>query len=205
MKKLVAEFIGTFFLVTTIAFSQNPLAIGVILAIMVYTLGSISGGHFNPAVTIGVWVNKKINTSTAAKYILTQFVASFAAAAVYFLVTGQKFLPSMASSYSVLSALLVEALFTFALVFVVLNVAVSKKAIGNQYFGLAIGLTIFVGATAVGSISGGAFNPAVGVSPLLFDFQNISANLTNIALYIFGPVIGAIVASLAYNYMEDSK
>jgi len=203
MKKLVAEFIGTFFLVFTVSMSQNPLAIGTILAIIVYVLGPISGGHFNPAVTIGILANKTIDTMTAVKYIIAQFIGGILAAVVYLVVYGTHFTPGMSANVTFVSAFLVEALFTFALVFVVLNVAVSKKAAGNQYFGAVIGLTIFVGATVGGAISGGAFNPAVGIAPLLVDFQNISANISNIALYAFAPVVGALVASLVYRYFQE--
>lgn len=202
MKQLIAEFIGTFFLVLTIALTQNPLAIGVVLMIMVYTLGPISGGHFNPAVTTAVLINKAVTKKQAAQYIIAQFLGSLTAALAFLLIGGSYFMPGIPVEGLFIRAYLIEMIFTFALVFVVLNVAVSKRVTGNQYFGAAIGLTIFVAATAGGTISGGAFNPAVGVAPILLNIGQLASNLPNIALYILGPLAGAIIGALVYRYME---
>ena len=204
MPKLLAEFIGTFFLVFTIALSGNPLAIGIVLMIMIYAFGPLSGGHFNPAVTIGVLLNKEINTNLALKYIVAQLLGSLSAAFVFTLITNSYFSPGIPSSNTFVIALVIEIIFTFALVLVVLNVAVNKKVKDNQYFGLAIGLTIFVAASSGGMISGGVFNPAVGVMPLLLDFSNLSTNWANIALYILGPILGAILAAFVYKYMNGT-
>src|SRR6478609_3568416 len=130
-RKLVVEFIGTFFLVFTVGASVRtgtslaPLAIGAALMVMVYAGGHISGGHYNPAVTIAALVRGRISGGDAIGYWAAQLVAGWVAA------------------------------------YVVLNVATSKDHPDNSFYGLAIGFTVLAGAIAVGGISGGAFNPAV--------------------------------------------
>ena len=201
-KKLVIEFIGTFFLVLTVAATGNPIAVGVALATFVYMGGHISGGHYNPAVTFALYLNKKIDQADALRYGLTQLVAGLAASLIYLFIFGSKFLPTTASSANFLTAFLVELLFTFLLCFVVLNVAASSKTKGNQYYGLAIGLALMVGAFAGGPISGGAFNPAVGVGPLLFDFTHLSTHLGNILLYLIGPLSGGALAAYLFKNID---
>jgi len=203
MKKPIAEFIGTFFLVFTIALSGNSLAIGVVLMIMVYSLGYISGGYFNPAVTIGMFLYKKLKRLETIYYIIAQILGSVLALVIYSLISNKLFSPGIPSGSTFISALIIEIIFTFALVFVIFNVCLNTRAEGNQYFGLAIGLTLFVGATAGGAISGGIFNPAVGVVPLLINFQHLGENLTNILLYIVGPTVGSILAVFVFKYFND--
>ena len=169
MNKYVTEAIGTFFLVFTIgctvlgngAGALAPLAIGSALMVMVFAGGHISGGHYNPAVTLGVWLRGKCEAKDVAPYMVSQIIGSILAAlAVKFLKSGATV---TTMSLSTLPALLAEFLFTFALVFVVLNTATAKGTAGNSFYGLAIGFTVMSGAFAVGNISGGAFNPAVAV------------------------------------------
>jgi len=198
MGKYIVEFIGTFFLVLTVGLSANPLAIGAVLAVLVYMGGYISGAHYNPAVTLGIWIQKKITTREASYYMLTQLVAALAAAGVYQVLRGDKMIVTPGHGFSFGAALLAEILFTFLLVSVVLHTAVSKKVVGNQYYGLAIGFALLVGAYSVGPISGGAFNPAVGLGPNLYNFTYLSHHLSNILLYLIGPLVGGLIASLVY-------
>ncbi len=198
MKKYVIEFIGTFFLILVIAFTGNPIDIGIVLAALVYMGGYISGAHYNPAVTLAVWMTKKIDSRTATGYIGTQILAGIVAAGVFYSIHGSTFIPGPGHNVSIFSALVIEILFTFLLASVVLHVAATDKTKGNDYFGLAIGFTVLAGAFAGGPVSGGAFNPAVGVSPLLFDIQNLSSHLPNLFLYIVGPFVGAAFASIVY-------
>ena len=175
MKKYLVEFIGTFFLVFTVGMTViapgagnfAPLAIGSALAVMIFAGGHISGGHFNPAVTLGVWLRGRCDTADVLPYMGAQaFAAIVAAVAVKALKTGlfaQAAALSGAMTPEILPALLAEFLFTFALVWVVLNTATAKGTSGNSFYGLAIGFTVLTGAYAVGGISGGAFNPAVAL------------------------------------------
>src|ERR1051326_5025295 len=169
MQKYLTEFIGTFFLVFTIGCTViaggsgviPPLAIGSALMIMIYAGGHISGGHYNPAVTLAVFLRGRCPARDVVPYMISQVGGAIVAALlVKYLKSGTEvkaFVPL------VLPALLVEFLFTFALCYVVLNVATSKDTSGNSFYGLAIGMTVMTGAFAVGTISGGAFNPAVAV------------------------------------------
>ncbi|MDT5147357.1 MAG: aquaporin [Mycobacterium sp.] len=171
--KYAAEAIGTFFLVFTVGAAVGagsqfaPLAIGAVLMVMVYAGGHISGGHYNPAVTLAVLVRRRIAVHDAFMYWIVQLVAGLLAAAVVRGVVDPARTRSSAtmtlSGHVLVAAFVVELLFTFTLCYVVLNVATSKSNPDNSYFGLAIGFTVLAGAFAVGAISGGAFNPSVTV------------------------------------------
>ena len=178
-RKLTIEFIGTFFLVFTVgtavasAGTLAPLAIGSALMVMVFAGGHISGGHYNPAVSTAVFARGKLALGEYVPYVLTQLVAGVLAG---LLIRGVFAALPAAPVASTGRMLLVEFLFTFALCYVVLNVATAKGNENNSFYGLAIGFTIMVGAFAVGKISGGAFNPAVslGASVLgLFTWSHI--------------------------------
>ena len=169
-RKYVVEVIGTFVLVFTVATASylgsvfTPLAAGSALMVMIYAGGHISGGHFNPAVTAGALVRGRIGIRDAVGYWIVQFAAGVVAAAVARAVVNPAVVKTLTPSGHALAAVaVVELLFTFALVYVVLNVATSKDQTGNGFFGLAIGFTVVAGAFAVGGISGGAFNPAVSL------------------------------------------
>lgn len=202
MKNLLTELIGTFFLVLTIGLTVTagsefaPLAIGTALMVMVYMGGHISGAHYNPAVTLGVLMRGKIGTSEAVQYMGAQVVGALLAALVSFWVMGQTFAP--APSHPALHALVVEFLFTFALVLVVLTTATADATAGNSYFGLAIGFTVMVGAFAGGGISGGAFNPAVGLGPIIVDSVLGNGGFGNVWLYLVGPFLGGALAAVVF-------
>jgi aquaporin Z len=203
--KLMMEFIGTFFLVLVISFTGNPMAIGVILVALVYMGGYISGAHYNPAVTIALWIANKIESALAIKYIVVQILAGIVAAAFFNVIDGTKFLPSPALDADIAAAFLIESVLTFLLCSVVLHVAATDKTKGNNYYGIAIGFTLLAIAYVGGPISGGAFNPAVGVSPLLYDFVNFGPHFLNITLYLIGPVVGGILAGMVYKSLNEKK
>lgn len=198
MKKYLIEFLGTFFLILVIAFTGNPLAIGLALAALVYMGGYISGAHYNPAVTFALVLTKTIDSYTALKYMGAQMLGGIAASGIFFFIRGTTFIPAPQQNTPLLSALTLEILFTFLLVSVVLHVAATEKTKGNDYYGLAIGLTVLAGAYAAGPLSGGVFNPAVGISPLLFDLSNIANHTYSLFLYLAGPLIGGGLASIVY-------
>lgn len=168
--KLIVEFIGTFFLILTIGMTVidpggagafAPLAIASVLMVMVYAGGHISGAHYNPAVTLAALLRGKITPKDAVPYIIAQVLGAVAASvAALFLKDGETI---VALEPAIVPALLAEFLFTFALAYVVLNVATAKATAGNSFYGLAIGFIVLAGAFAVGGISGGAFNPAVAI------------------------------------------
>ena len=204
MKKYLIEFIGTFFLVTTIGLTGNPLAIGIMLTILVYMGGHISGAHYNPAVTISIYFKRLIEKKDAVIYIITQLLASlFAAVLVLNLKTDlMHVIPN--PSYSSLQIILCELIFTFLLVLVILNVATNKKTEGNSYYGLAIGLTVMASAYCVGGISGGAFNPAVAFGPAILDaILGNGEDILGFWIYLIGPISGGYIAYLTDKYVNQ--
>jgi aquaporin Z len=205
MRKYVVELIGTFFLVLTIGTTVivnpgagviAPLAIGSILMVMIYAGGHISGGHYNPAVTLAVWIRGKCPISDVPAYMIAQVLGAVAAAFVVLYLKGES--PVKAGPVDPMRALLAEFLFTFALAYVVLNVATSKATAGNSNYGLAIGFTVLSGAFAVGPISGGAFNPAVGVGISVMGL----APWANIWIYLVGCFAGGAAAGFAFKALN---
>lgn len=207
MKSSVVEFIGTFFLVFTVgmtvidpgAGSFAPIAIGFVLAVMIFAGGHVSGGHYNPAVTLGVLLRGKIGSSDAVMYWIAQVLAGIVAAfAVMYM---KPAMPASGMAVAIGPALLAEFLFTFALVYVVLNVATAKGTEGNSYFGWAIGTTVLVGAYAVGGVSGGAFNPAVAIGG---SFMRILA-WGNIWIYLVANALGGAVAAYVFKFAHPGE
>ena len=182
-RKLAVEFIGMFLFVFTVGMATEsanksgailaPLAIGSLLMVFVFAGGHVSGGHYNPAVSTAVWLRGKIKANEYVAYMATQFVAAALAGLLVNAIGGKQTPGATAASGKML---VVEFLFTFALAYVVLNVATAKGTEGNSFYGLAIGFVVVVGAISVGWISGAAFNPAIalGASVLgAFDWSNI--------------------------------
>src|SRR6476620_3653882 len=204
MKKYLVEFIGTFFLVFTVGIAVRqgapfaPFAIGSILMVMIFAGGHISGGHFNPAVTLAAFLRGRCDKKDVVPYWIAQFAAGFLAAVlVNFLLTGRAN-PAVVASHPTIESFIVEFLFTFALAWVVLNVATSKGTMGNSFYGLAIGSTVLVGAITVGGISGGAFNPAVGLGVWTMGLESPRQFL----VYCVSDLAGAAVAALAYRWIN---
>jgi aquaporin Z len=204
MNKYIAEFIGTFFLVTTIGCTVigagsaviAPLAIGAALMVMVYAGGHISGAHYNPAVTLGILIRGKLKLGDALPYIVAQLAgAAVATMAVKYFRAGVEVAPM---TLQIGPALLAEFLFTFALVYVVLNAATAEGTSGNSFYGLAIGMTVMTGAFAVGSISGGAFNPAVALGISMLGLSSWS----NLWIYVAANFSAAIVAAIIFNLIN---
>jgi aquaporin Z len=200
MNKYLVELIGTFFLVLTVgctvidkgAGALAPIAIGAALMVMIFAGGHISGGHYNPAVTLGVWMRGKCDGKDVLPYWVAQIAgALIAAAVVRVFKAGAVVTPG---SLATVPALLAEFLFTFALVYVVLNVATAKGTSGNSFYGLAIGMTVMTGAFAVGNISGGAFNPAVAVGISMMGL----AAWSNIWIYWVSELVAGAAAALVF-------
>ncbi len=204
-RKLLVEFIGTFFLVLVVglasahAGAMAGLAIGATLMVMVYMGGHLSGGHYNPAVTLGVFLRGKYPGSDVIPYIITQLVAGIVAGLlVNFFQDGAATAPA---EHDMVKSLLVEFLFTFALVNSVLNTATSKKNAGNSYYGLAIGFTVVAGAYAGGAISGGAFNPAVATGITVMG----ASKIPNIWIYWAPELLAAVVAAFVYKFINPDE
>ena len=208
MKKCLVEFIGTFFLVFTVGMAVNnagnfaPIAIGSVLMVMVYAGGHISGGHYNPAVTTAVLIRGLISVKDALMYMVFQLVAAIAASFFIWWFTGHALVVAPSPLAHATMVVAAEVIGTFALAYVVLNVATHPKTEGNSYYGLAIGFTVLCMAYAVGSVSGGAFNPAVGIGPTIFRACMGDVHLKLIALYLVGPILGGAIAGFTYKFIN---
>ena len=208
MKNHLTELVGTFFYMLTIGLTvlggtpMAPLAIGSALMIMVYMGAHVSGGHYNPAVSLGVMIRGRLDRKELLSYWLSQIAGALLAALAVYVILGQTFAPAPAAGTSALSALLVEFFFTFALVLVVLHTTTCDKTEGNSFYGLAIGFTVMVGAFAGGPVSGGAFNPAVALGPTLFQALTGVGGLADLWLYLVGPLLGGVVAAIVFRFQE---
>lgn len=204
LRKTVVEAIGTFFLVFTVgqvvldpgAGAFAPLAIGCALMIMVYAGGHVSGGHYNPAVTLGVFLRGRATAAELGAYWVAQVAGAIAAVLAVGALKGPIAVTPIQPDIG--AALLAEFLFTFALVYVVLNVATARATSGNSYYGLAIGFTVVVGAYAVGGVSGGAFNPAVAVGITMWGI----AAWSSLWVYLAANLLGGAAAAFLFMALD---
>jgi len=205
-EKAVAEFVGTFYLVFTVGVAATPygggafgpVAIGVMLAVQVYSFGSVSGACLNPAVALAVLLSRrgKLEPKSAGFYVLAEFMGAFFAGVAAMLVTGGETVHLEEQSFG--TALGLEIFFTFALCMTVLTTGTSRDA-PNQYFGFAIGLTVTACAYAASSYGAGSFNPAVTVGIMLADTMGGNATLgSSWAIFLLGPVLGGALAAGAF-------
>src|SRR4029077_1861187 len=197
--KLLTEFAGTFVFLTAIALSGRagalaPLAIGLALTALVYMGGHVSGAHYNPAVSFGLFLRGVIALPTMLSYWITQIVAGSLAFVFAFLIGAHLSGIHPGAGVQWQSAVAAEILFTTGLVLVVLNVAATKETSGNSYYGLAIGFTVAAGAFVVGPVSGAAFTPAVGFSATLGAVFFSHGSWSDLWIYIVGPFAGAAIA-----------
>jgi aquaporin Z len=211
MKKYLTEAIGTFFLVFTVGMCVNQgvamaaLAIGSSLMVMIYAGGHLSGGHYNPSVSLAAWIRGALPTKDLAPYWIAQFVGGIVAAFLTYKFTGIALHVAPGANVTWLKALTGEIIFSFALSYVVLHTATAKATEGNSYFGLAIGFTVMTGAFAMGGISGGAFNPSVGLSPALIELV-LGKSPTSMAwIYAAGPLLGAAGAAYAFKAQHPGE
>lgn len=200
MRAYLTEFIGTFFLVLAIGLSvvggagaMAPLAIGSTLMAMVFMGGHVSGAHYNPAVTLAVFLRGKLALKHVVPYLIAQIAAALLAAVTVRWVLHKGMPSGPIESGNLLQALAVEFLFTFALALVVLNVATAKGTSGNSFYGLAIGFIVVGGALAGGGVSGAAFNPAVGIG-----LTAMGSAVSKLWLYLVGPLAGGAAAAAVF-------
>jgi len=204
MKKYAAEFIGTFFLVLTIgmcvlepgAGNLAPIAIGAGLMVMVYACGHTSGAHFNPAVTLAVWLRGRCPTSDVPGYLIAQIVAALIAAKIALYFKGNPTITP--GEIKMVPALIAEFFGTFALVYVILNVGFSKNTAGNSNYGLAIGFTVTAMTYVFGGISGGVFNPAVALGITVMHI----AKASNIWIYLVANLAAGFVAAETFRRLN---
>ncbi len=203
-KIFIAEIIGTFTLVSLICGSIMAGQTGLIpaiaggLALMtsIYALGGISGGHFNPAVTLAATVSRRMNPTEMVTYWVAQLVGAFLAIVIcQSLFTAPAAVAVSTPSVATATAITAEAVATFFLALTVLGVT-SQQSNSRSANGLAIGATLVLGGLLIGSLTGASLNPARSIAPSI-----MSGDFTNLSTYIIGPFVGAIVAGLVSNVL----
>jgi len=217
---LVTEFLGCFGLVFTVALNVgfantsvtvaagsttwDPLAIGSVLMVLIFMGGHVSGAHYNPAVTVAVFLRGKIAKGLGFWYIIFQLLGGFVGALLCYVTTGYHPAPAPGRGYTDGEAFICEMVYTGILCLVVLNVATTKAQEKNSYFGLAIGFTVTAGAYSVGPISGAVFNPSVGTGLLLVNVF-AGGSFAEIYLYWLAPCLGAVFAALLFRMMNPQE
>jgi aquaporin Z len=210
MRRYITEFVGTFGLVLTIGCvvlggsNLAPLAIGGVLAALVFAGGHISGAHYNPAVTLAVFLRGRVRGVDVLPYFGAQIVGGLLGAVAARLIVNPASIQAVSfSGREIAVALGAEFLFTFFLAYVVLNVATSRDHADNSFYGLAIGFILFAGAAAVGGFSGAAFNPAVAIAASAIGILSWSA----IWIFLVANFAGGAIAALVFRLVnpEDMK
>jgi len=213
MAKYIAELIGTFFLVFTIGCSVHSgsigaaIGIGMMLMVMIYALGSVSGAHFNPAVTLSIVLagRSKISPRDAVLYVVFQVIGGVLAGILYWKLAHDAFLLAPVGAHPLRSAVAAEILYSWALCYVVLNVATTKDA-PNNYFGLAIGSTVLAAAVAAGPISGCSLNPAVSLGSIAAAYVEHGAKAFHFWVpYVFAPFLGSGLAAVSFYYVRGAS
>jgi aquaporin Z len=203
--KYIYELIGTFFLVFTVGMTvlepnsagiMAPLAIGSALAVMVFAGAHVSGGHYNPAVSFAVFLRGKLSLKEMGRYWAVQWIGAVLAGYLTIYLKGAP--AQSAITIDTMRAFLSEFLFTFALCYVVLNVAIAKGTKGNSFYGWAIGFTVLVGAYSVGAVSGAAFNPAVALGITIMQF-NLWSNLW---IFFAANFLGGLCAASVFKAVD---
>lgn len=207
-----SEFVGTFFLVLTIGYNVlqrtalAPISIGAMLTAMIFATGKVSGGHFNPAVTLGVFLRGKVDSLNAAAYVGSQLCGAMLAGCVYMEALGASFTLGPGVGYTLTAAAIVEFLFTTALVFVVLSVATTAQDDGNWYYGLAIGFTVMAAAFAIAPISGCSLNPAVTFGIMMSHLLHTGEiMISRLLVYSVAPLLGAMLAVLLFKLVRNAE
>jgi len=206
MRKYATELIGTFFLAFTVCASVRsgaalaPLGIGAVLASMVFAGGHISGGHFNPAVSLAVFLRGRLALGELGPYIGAQVLGGLLGAGLALFVVDTAPTALTVSGGGLVAAFVVELVFAFAVAYVVLNVATSRDHPNNSFYGLAIGFTVLAGAVAVGGVSGGAFNPAVGIGLVVAGIADWSL----LWIYLIATFAGGAAAGFTFRALNPS-
>jgi aquaporin Z len=195
--KLIAEFIGTMFLVTA-ALLGGGVAAAATLCLCIYAMGHVSGGHYNPAVSVGVFLRGRSSQRELIEYVVAQFAGALVAFVLWRIISGGNPEGYTAPKVDFGKGLIGEFLGTFLLVTTVLHVATTKALAGNQFYGAAIGLCVIGGGAIAGAAgSGGALNPAVGLGIVLSGTKEFAA----IAVYLLGCLGGGAVAAIVFRIM----
>jgi aquaporin Z len=208
IKKYLVEFIGTFFLVLTVGLIAllplegviGAIVIGFVLMVMVYAGGYISGGHYNPAVSLAATIRGALSAKNCCIYMIVQIIAAVLAGLLVIYLAGGALDEGAQVPFPIIHLIIGEFLFTFALCYVVLTTATSTETEGNSYYGLAIGATVMVGASVAGGVlCYGAFNPAVAIGLLTLNIACVKTMLITILVNLLA---GAVAAGI-YKILDN--
>ena len=213
LKKYIVEFIGTFFLVLTVCMTSyskvsadlQPLAVGSMLMVLIYSMGYLSGAQFNPAISLAIYLRGRINLKEMGFYWIAQILGAVAAAMITAVLISAKppvgLIASTPQFFSMIPALIAEVLGSFALTWVILTVATSKALDGNNFYGLAIGFTVTALMYTLGSVSGSAFNPVVAIASCIAHLSTWN----NLWIYMVGGLGGAVLGTIAFKYISGDE
>ena len=211
MRRYVTEFLGTFFFILVIGLTVTPgpqalapLIIGCGLMVVVYMGGHVSGAHYNPAITLAVYLRGKLPARDVGPYMIAQILGGLAGAWFCGSLLGASVAPAPGGAFTSMQALWVEIAFTALLALVVLNVATSAHTKGNSFYGLAIGFTIVIAAFTGGPISGGVYNPAIGIGSSVINVIKSHGDLSRLWIYLLGPFAGAALGAVIFKYQESA-
>jgi aquaporin Z len=200
MKRSAMEFLGTFLLTIAISFTGNPIAIGLMLCALVYVGGHVSGGHYNPAVSLASWMSGGISTKMFVIYFLEQIAGSFFALLLFQRITGNIFSPDMMPQVELWIAVLMEALLTGLLCWVILTVTMLGRFKNHAVYGVAIGLALM----AIAFI-GGLFNPAVALASLVCSMIGSAESVPMfnlLAINVAGPLLCGALGAAAFQFFN---
>ena len=198
MIKLLAEFLGTFFFCAVALLSGNPLAAALALAALTYALGYISGGHFNPAVSVAVWMRGQLDRGEMLRYLAAQALGAVSGFLLYKLLGGS--IPTKPLEGALWRTFMGETCFTFLVAFTFLHVRTARQQLGNGYFGAAIGLAHYAGASALGRVTAGSCNPALGIAFVLAGY----GPAWMILVYLVTGLIGGAAAAILYRLLNPN-
>lgn len=201
MKRHVIEFLGTFFVALAVSLTENPTAIGLVYLALLYIGWRVSGAHYNPGVTLALWLRGEFATHRIWGYWIAQVLGAFFALVFEFKLSGSLFTPDISPDDHVFFICALEFLFTFALCYVYLAARTVKALRDSQLYGVILGFTL-VGLASMG----GLFNAAIGLASLvlyaIYGVEMYVHVFNNILVYAVCPLLGAVAAGLAFNYLE---
>lgn len=201
MKKFTAECVGTFFLVVVIGITTDPIAIGLILTALIYITISVSGSHFNSAISLAAWIGGRIDTSELAVYISGQFFGAVVGGAFVWWISKFTYGPSPDQATLPYEFILVEALFSFLFIVLFLCMIYPARRRKNPMFGAIVGIGLAGCYLVTVPITGTGLNPAMSTGFILFDYINNGSSYQHLPVYLLAPGVGAIAAAYAHKFL----
>jgi len=202
MKRCMIELVGTFYLTMAISLTGNPIAIGLMLMAIICVGGRLSGGHFNPAISLAAFLQKRLDMSQLIKYWISQTIGAFLALCLFMMFTNNVFAPEIIPGSSVFATVAMEGLLTKLFCWVFLTMLMLERTSTTSFVGIVMGLTlmsiVFVG---------GLFNPAVAAGSLVCSLLKDGSlgDFYTVLVYIVGPLLGGVMASYAFNFFNREQ